>query len=216
MSTQWSNYLYVRFPALRKNKRTINFSRYAGIGDQRKPIGFSGDTYRLFDTLQYEVYMTPRAANIGFGWWSHDIGGFRVPKDETDAERYDNSNHTESPELFLRWLQFATFAPIFRTHCRYCEQRIWTWGDEWYPMMKETMMERHRLFPYINTHAHLETYAKGRSLLVPIYWSSTNAASMDEAYDPLFTNTEYLFGKHFLVAPITHSLKTTNTKKICR
>ena len=28
-------------------------------------------------------------------------------------------------------------------------------------MMKETMVERHRLFPYINTHAHLETYAKG-------------------------------------------------------
>ena len=209
-ATTWSNYLYVRYPALRKNKRTINFSRYTGIGDQRKPIGFSGDALRKFDTLQYEVYMTPRAGNVGFGWWSHDIGGFKT----FPASKYvNNTNHTESAELFLRWLQFATFAPIFRTHCRFCEQRIWTFGEKWYPLMKETMMERHRLFPYINTHAHLETYAKGRSLLVPIYWSSNDAASMDEAYDPLYSNTEYLFGRDFLVAPITHSLLINSSTK---
>ena len=65
-ATTWSNYLYVRYPALRKNKRTINFSRYTGNGDQRKQIGFSGDALRKFDTLQYEVYMTPRAGNVGF------------------------------------------------------------------------------------------------------------------------------------------------------
>ena len=206
-ATTWSNYLYVRYPALRKNKRTINFSRYAGIGDQRKPIGFSGDTLRHFDTLQYEVYMTSRAGNVGFGWWSHDIGGF-------SGGYVNNTNHTESPELFLRWLQFATFAPIFRTHCRFCEQRIWTFGERWYPLMKATMVERHRLFPYINTHAHLHTYEKGRSLLVPIYWSSEKAASMDEAYEAKYTNTQYLFGMHFLVAPITMPLETTASKMI--
>lgn len=209
MSTTWSNYLYVRFPALRKNKRTINFSRYTGIGDQRKPIGFSGDTLRRFDTLQYEVYMTPRAANVGFGWWSHDIGGFR-----THAGYINHTNHTETPQLFLRWLQFATFAPIFRQHCRFCDQRIWTFGDEWYGMMKETLLERHRLFPYINTHAHLETYSKGRSLLAPLYWSSSEAASMDEAYAPMYSNTEYLFGKHFIVAPITEPLEVATAKRL--
>ena len=126
----------------------------------------------------------------------------------------NGTNHTESPELFLRWLQFAAFAPIFRTHCRFCEQRIWTFGKQWFPLMKATMMERHRLFPYINTHAQLHTYQKGRSLLVPIYWSSQKAASMDEAYDAKYTNTQYLFGMHFLVAPITMPLDTTASKDI--
>ena len=210
-STTWSNYLYVRYPALRKNKRTINFSRYTGIGDQRKPIGFSGDTLRKYETLQYEVWMTPRAGNVGFGWWSHDIGGFKAG---SAFKIYFNHNHTETPELFLRWLQFAAFAPIFRQHCRFCDQRIWTFGDEWYNLMKHTLLERHRLFPYINTHAHLETYAKGRSLLVPLYWSSKFAASMDEAYAPVYSNTEYLFGKHFLVAPITQPLNETRAKLI--
>lgn len=63
--------------------------------------------------------MTPRAANVGFGWWSHDIGGFKPEMNKAGVPAYiDSLFHTEEPELFLRWLQFATYAPIFRTHCR--------------------------------------------------------------------------------------------------
>ena len=82
-------------------------------------------TDRKWDTLTYQTYFTPRAANVAFGWWSHDIGGF-------SASPVDDVFHTEGPELYLRWLQFGAFAPIFRTHCRYCEQRPWSWGPEWY------------------------------------------------------------------------------------
>lgn len=42
--------------------------------------------------------MTPRASNVLFGYWSHDIGGF-------SGSFVDSQYHTESPELFLRWLQ---------------------------------------------------------------------------------------------------------------
>lgn len=45
-------------------------------GNHRTAHGFSGDTLRKWDTLAYEIWMTPQASNIGFGWWSHDIGGF--------------------------------------------------------------------------------------------------------------------------------------------
>ena len=85
--------------------------------------------------------MTPLASNIGFSWWSHDIGGFSGA-----GASEDNYWHTEEPELFLRWLQFASFAPIFRTHCRYCNQLIWTWGNEsgveWLPVRK-TNSQKH-------------------------------------------------------------------------
>ncbi len=202
-ATTWSNYLYSRYPA-KKNKRVINFSRYGGVGDQRTPIGFSGDTLRKWDTLAYEVWMTPRAANIGFGWWSHDIGGF-------SGGYLPGSNHTESAELFLRWLQFAAYAPIFRTHCRYCDQRIWTFGEKWYPMMKDTMLERHRLFPYINTHAHLEAYRKGRSLLVPMYWD-TPSGHDDVVYAPgAAAQQQYKFGLDFVVAPVVASISSSRS-----
>jgi hypothetical protein len=69
-ATTWTNWLYVRYP-MKKGNRTINFSRYGGLGNHRTPTGFSGDTLRKWDTLEYEIYMTPRASNVGFGWWSH-------------------------------------------------------------------------------------------------------------------------------------------------
>ena len=51
-----------------------------------------------------------------------DIGGF-------SGNPVDDVFHTEGPELYLRWLQWGAYSPILRTHCRYCEQRVWTWGD---------------------------------------------------------------------------------------
>lgn len=69
-ATTWTNWLYVRYP-MKKGNRTINFSRYGGLGNHRTPTGFSGDTRRAWDTLEYEIFMTPRASNVGFGWWSH-------------------------------------------------------------------------------------------------------------------------------------------------
>jgi hypothetical protein len=73
----------------------VNFSRFGGLGQHRTPIGFSGDTARKWDTLAYQTYFTPHAANVGFGWWSHDIGGF-------SASPVDDVFHTSGPELYLR------------------------------------------------------------------------------------------------------------------
>jgi alpha-glucosidase (family GH31 glycosyl hydrolase) len=57
-------------------KRAMAFSRWGGWGAHRYPIGFSGDASRTWDTLAFEVEVTAQSANTGFGWWSHDIGGF--------------------------------------------------------------------------------------------------------------------------------------------
>ena len=222
--TTWSNDLYVRYKEQegvppganatqkKRGKRGVNFSRYGGRGNHRTPIGFSGDSLRVWETLQYEVFMTPRASNVGFGWWSHDIGGF-------SGGVIDTQWHTEPPELFLRWLQFAAFAPIFRTHCRYCDQRIWTWsqydaqtglaGVGWYPLMRAAMRLRNALVPYIYTHALLRTHKFGESLLTPLYWEPAAAALPGgEAYAPV-AQTAYYFGRDLVVAPITAACNAT-------
>ncbi len=59
----------------RDGKRPLTFSRYAGIGSHRYPVGFSGDTIISWDSLDFQPYFTNTAANVGFGWWSHDVGG---------------------------------------------------------------------------------------------------------------------------------------------
>ena len=58
-----------------QNKRAMIFSRYAGAGSHRYPIGFSGDTIITWESLDFQPYFTANASNIGYGWWSHDIGG---------------------------------------------------------------------------------------------------------------------------------------------
>ena len=215
-ATTWTNDLYVRYKESesrqksqsgkngKKKRRGVNFSRYGGLGNHRTPVGFSGDTLRKWTTLQYEIFMTPRASNVGFGWWSHDIGGF-------SAGWVDDDWHTEDPELFLRWLQFASFAPVFRTHCRYCDQRIWTWGKYdnrsgvpggWFALMRDTMYLRNALVPYIYTHASLRTHASGESLLTPLYWDPTAAALKDGSAFSDDAQKSYFFGRDFLVAPV--------------
>ncbi|WP_304438299.1 glycoside hydrolase family 31 protein, partial [Phycicoccus sp. Root563] len=59
----------------RAGRRPLTFSRYAGIGSHRYPIGFSGDTMITWESLDFQPYFTATASNAGYGWWSHDIGG---------------------------------------------------------------------------------------------------------------------------------------------
>jgi hypothetical protein len=76
----------------------------------------SGDTFQDVTALAWEVQTSPTAANVLFGYWSHDIGGFHTgdgcPGDSTP------SNITGS-EVFLRWVQFGAVSPIMRTHCEF-------------------------------------------------------------------------------------------------
>ena len=71
----WALNHYHYYDAKSNHARPIILSRYAGIGSHRYPLGFSGDTYISWDTLAYLPYFTLTASNIGYTWWSHDIGG---------------------------------------------------------------------------------------------------------------------------------------------
>ena len=82
----------------RNGKRGLILSRYAGIGSHRYPIGFSGDSVISWDSLDFQPYFTANASNVGYGWWSHDIGG--------------HMNGIKDDELATRWVQFGVFSPI--------------------------------------------------------------------------------------------------------
>ena len=86
----------------RRGNRRLTFSRYAGLGSHRYPIGFSGDTVISWDSLDFQPYFTATASNVGYGWWSHDIGG--------------HMKGTKDDELATRWVQLGVFSPINRLH----------------------------------------------------------------------------------------------------
>lgn len=169
----------------RDGRRPLTFSRYAGPGSHRYPVGFSGDTVISWASLAFQPYFTATASNIGYGWWSHDIGGHMFGgKDD---------------ELATRWLQLGVFSPILRLHSGanpFTAKEPWTFEPAARAVMTEHLRLRHRLLPYLHTMNH-RAASDGRSLVEPLYhrWPSA-----DEAYDQ---PNQFLFGSELVVAPLT-------------
>ena len=84
--------------------RPMIYHRWGGIGSHRYQVGFSGDTYATWKVLGYLPWFTATAANVGYGYWGHDIGGH--------IQRRGGKN--TDPELYTRWLQSGVFTPSSR------------------------------------------------------------------------------------------------------
>ncbi len=169
-----------------KGLRPLTLSRFAGFGSHRYPLGFSGDTAIQWPVLDFQPYFTATAANAGYSWWSHDIGGHNFGK--------------LSDELYLRWVQFGVFSPIMRFHSVNDARKSkepWKFGSEAEKITKNFLRFRHRMIPYTYTMNRL-TEKEGRPLLMPIYYAYPND---EEAYK---VGNEYYFGTQLVVAPITH------------
>ncbi len=105
-NTWWLNYCFFSDMERQGIVRPMLYHRWGGMGNHRYQIGFSGDTKISWKSLDYQPYFTSTASNVGYGYWSHDIGGHMIMDNDTvDAK---------DPELFTRWMQFATFSPIFQ------------------------------------------------------------------------------------------------------
>lgn len=168
-----------------KSRRPLILSRFAGTGSQRYPLGFSGDTAQNWDVLDFQPYFTNTASNIGYSWWSHDIGGHHFGK--------------KDDELYLRWVQYGVFSPIMRLHStsnEFMGKEPWNYSSEIEHYTTELLRLRHRLIPYIYS-VNYQTHTQGRALCEPMYYEYPEK---DEAYD---CPNEYFFGSELIVCPIT-------------
>ncbi|HUY93792.1 MAG TPA: TIM-barrel domain-containing protein, partial [Terracidiphilus sp.] len=73
-TTWWLNYIHFT-DQQREGKRPLLFHRWGGLGNHRYQIGFSGDTVSVWPSLAFQPWFTATAANVGYAYWSHDIGG---------------------------------------------------------------------------------------------------------------------------------------------
>ncbi|MGM9606109.1 MAG: TIM-barrel domain-containing protein [Oscillospiraceae bacterium] len=166
-------------------KRPLTFSRYAGLGSHRYPIGFSGSTYITWESLDYQPYFTATASNVGYGWWSHDIGGHR--------------NGYRDDELTARWVQYGCFSPIMRLHSSdevFTGREPWKFCADTERVMRFFLRFRHRLIPYLYT-MNARSHFIGEPLVQPMYYKH---ADNNRAYG---VKNEYYFGTELIVNPIT-------------
>ena len=168
-----------------KGKRALTFSRYAGPGSHRYPVGFSGDTFITWESLKFQPYFTANASNIGFGWWSHDIGGHMLGyKDD---------------EMTARWTQYGIFSPIMRLHSSCSDfngKEPWRFKKETEVVMEEALRERHRMMPYLYT-MNYRSYQEDLPLVEPMYYEYPETP---EAYA---VKNQYFFGDQLMVAAVT-------------
>lgn len=159
-------------------------SRYCEAGSHRYPLGFSADTSMSFPTLNFLPYFTSTASNIGYTWWSHDIGGH-------------HQGYTDH-ELFARFVEYGVFTPIMRLHSTANETIS---KEPWFIMngageiMAKHLRYRHSLIPFIYSEG-VKTHKYGKPLIEPIYYYYPENAL---AYK--YKNS-YYFGNLF-IAPIT-------------
>ena len=182
----WMLNHYHHYDLTRNGKRGIMASRYAGLGSHRYPIGFSGDTLMTWESLEYQPYFTATAANIGYTWWSHDIGG--------------HTHGIKDKELYIRWLQLGVFSPINRLHSSknlFIGKEPWRFPSPYGEMAEEILRLRHRMLPYLYTM----NYKCHKDLLpavVPVYYYYPMEA------DSYKYRNEYFFGDQLLVQPMVH------------
>lgn len=169
----------------RRGKRRLTFSRYAGMGSHRYPVGFSGDTIIIWESLAFQPYFTANASNVGYGWWSHDIGGhMKGYRDE---------------ELSTRWIQFGVFSPIMRLHSSnsaFTGKEPWNYNAVSENIMKRYLKLRHEMIPYLYTMNYHASH-DGQPLIRPMYYLEPE---QPEAYE---VPNEYYFGTELVVCPIT-------------
>ena len=77
-------------------------ARWGGMGSHRYQVGFSGDVSTLsWENLAYQPYFSATAANVGYGYWSHDVEG-----------------PSADLELYTRWVQWGALSGVMRMHER--------------------------------------------------------------------------------------------------
>lgn len=162
--------------------RPVIYHRWGGMGSHRYQIGFSGDTYALWSTLEFLPYFTATSSNVCYGYWGHDIG----------AHQHEGTHFTD-PEMYTRWLQYGVFTPIYKTHSAKrteIERRIWMF-PEYFDAMRAAIRLRYTLSPYIYNAAR-QSYDSGICICRPLYY--------DNPGEPLAysENQEFMFGDNIL------------------
>ena len=180
------------------NKRPMILGRGSVYAPHRYPVLYGGSSEISWEALKQLPFQYLNAANIGVSWWSHDVGG--------------NHGGIEEGELYVRYLQLSTFAPILRFHGArgaYYKKEPWLWDVQTEEIAADYLRLRHRLIPYLYTEAYNYTKA-GTPLIQPFYYNYM------WVYDDALYRNQYYFGSQLLVCPILDRMDTTMNRTIHR
>ncbi|MEW1863703.1 alpha-xylosidase [Streptomyces sp. NPDC088194] len=178
-------FLYNRtvFDVLREHRgdaEAVVFARSASAGSQQFPVHWGGDCESTWVSMAESLRGGLSLGLSGFGFWSHDIGGFEGRPD---------------PGLFKRWIAFGMLSSHSRLHGSSSYRAPWLFDEEAVDVLRAFTRLKHRLMPYLYQAAH-QAHTDG----VPVM----RAMVLEFPDDPGCTHLErqYMLGGDLLVAPV--------------
>ena len=180
------------------DKRVFIMTRSAFAGQQHYGSGlWSGDVASTWDMLRKQVPAGLNYTMTGCPNFNTDIGGFFCGSYNTDGTGSAPRN-PQYQELYVRWMQYGLFCPVFRSHGADAPREIYQFGKKGEPIydaIESTIRLRYRLLPYIYSTAWQVTSANESYL---------RALTYDFASDKNTWNlgSEFMFGRSILATPI--------------
>ena len=181
-----------------RGKRIFIMTRSSYAGQQHYGSNmWSGDVNSSWDMLRKQVPAGLSFTLTGNPNFNTDIGGFFCGSYNTKGSGSAPKN-PQFQELYVRWMQYGLFCPVFRSHGADAPREIWQFGKKGEPVydaIEKTIRLRYRLIPYLYSTAWQVT-SNNDSYMRPLF--------ADFASDKKVWNTtdEFMFGRSILAAPV--------------
>ena len=170
------------FDLLREHSKddAIVFARSATVGGQTMPVHWGGDNTSSFESMAESLRGGLSLGLSGFGYWSHDIGGFEGNTD---------------PSVFKRWLAFGLLSSHSRLHGNESVRVPWAFDEEAVDVTRKFVKLKQQLMPYLMetskiANAHGTPMMRAMLLEFP---DDRTCWNLDQ---------QYMFGSDLLVAPV--------------
>jgi len=180
-------YLYNKtvFELLREERRddALVFARSATAGGQQLPVHWDGDSTATFESMAETLRGGLSLGMSGFGFWSHDIGGFE---------------QTASADVYKRWTAFGLLSSHSRLHGSSSYRIPWNYDEEAVQVLSKFTKLKCSLMPYL-FRAAIQAHENGTPML--------RAMLLEFPEDPTCAHLDlqYMLGDSLLVAPVfTH------------
>lgn len=158
----------------------VLFARSATVGGQKFPVHWGGDCWSDYVSMEESLRGGLSLCMSGFGYWSHDIGGFE---------------HTSTPDVYKRWAAFGLLSSHSRLHGSQSYRVPWVYDEEAVDVVRTFTKLKAALMPYLYRNA-IYTSQTGipmmRSMVLE-FTDDRNTAYLDK---------QYMMGDSLLVAPI--------------
>lgn len=164
----------------RGKHEAVVFARSATAGGQQFPVHWGGDCSATYESMAESLRGGLSLSCSGFGFWSHDIGGFEL---------------TATPDLFKRWVAFGLLSSHSRLHGNESYRVPWNYDEEASLVLKHYVELKSSLMPYIFAQSCI-THQTGIPLMRPMILEFSDDPSCP------YVDRQYMLGDTLLVAPI--------------